>query len=128
MTNYWEPQFIKHLETENIKYVCEVGARYGDESIYLSNVFKNAKILSFECNPNTVNKCIEKLKSHNNIKFFNIGLGENEYTMPFYSYIIDSNDGASSFHKRIDFENTQKLTGYINIKTLKTIVNDENIP
>ena len=45
MTNYWDPQFLKHLKTENIKYVCEVGARYGDESIYLSKLFKNAKIV-----------------------------------------------------------------------------------
>jgi hypothetical protein len=51
MSNYYDENFIKHLNCDEIKTIVEVGARYGDESMKLSSVFSNAKIYSFECNP-----------------------------------------------------------------------------
>jgi FkbM family methyltransferase len=127
MSNYWDSKFLQHIKNiDNIKYICEVGSRYGDESIILSNIFKNANILSFECNPNTVNICKNKLLNYKNIKFFDYGLGCIETEEPFFSYNND-NDGASSFLKRIDFNNTQKENGYIKIKKLSSILSDENI-
>jgi FkbM family methyltransferase len=127
MSYYWDPRFLKHLENTSIDYICEVGARYGDESIMLSNVFNSATIYSFECNPRTVMKCIANLSNEPRIKFFCHGLGEKEEFLPFYSY-TDNNDGASSLHKRIDFEQTQELTGTVTIKTLESVMNEENIP
>lgn len=124
MTSYWDDRFLRHLNKKDIKLICEVGARYGDESIMLSNVFTNANILSFECNPNTVISCMDKLKEYSRIQFFPHGLGKKEEILPFYSYILD-NDGASSLHKRIDCEDTQELTGYIYIKRLESILNQE---
>ena len=41
MTNYWDKIFLEKIET-NVKIVFEVGARYGDESLQLSNVFLDA--------------------------------------------------------------------------------------
>jgi FkbM family methyltransferase len=76
MTTYWDPQFLKHLIKDDIKVIFEVGARYGDESIMLSNTFDSAQIYSFECNPNTLMKCIRALKKYEKIKFFPHGLGE----------------------------------------------------
>ena len=128
MTNYWNKKFLQNINNiENIKYVCEVGARYGDESIMLSTTFKNAKILAFECNPNTIAICKSKLMNYKNITFFDNGLGCIESEEPFFSYTND-NDGASSFFKRIDFNTTQKENGYIKIKTLSSILQNENIP
>ena len=128
MTNYWDNNFCKHLgNVENIKYICEVGARYGDESIKLSTIFTNATILSFECNPNTINICKINLEKHKNITFYDIGLGSEEAILPFYSY-VKNNDGASSFLQRIDFDNTQKLSGNITIKPLSSVLHSENIP
>ena len=128
MTNYWDKNFLQHINnTDTIKYVCEVGARYGDESIMLSTIFKNAKILAFECNPNTIAICKSKLMNYKNITFFDNGLGCIESEAPFFSYNND-NDGASSFLKRIDFDTTQKENGYIKIKTLSSILQNENIP
>jgi FkbM family methyltransferase len=126
MTNYWDPVFINHLRDEKIRIVCEVGARYGDESIKLSETFPEAQLLSFECNPNTINICRRKLAKYPHIKFFPVGLGNQEEQLPFYSY-TQSNDGASSLLKRTDFHQTQQLTGYIDIRTLSSIMNDENI-
>lgn len=127
MTNYWDKKFIRHLDSKNIEYICEVGARYGNESIMLSSIFPNATILSFECNPNTVNICQENLKLFPKIKFFNHGLGETNKILPFFSY-NNTNDGASSFLKRIDFNNTQTNTGEILIKSLSNVLKEENIP
>jgi len=126
MSYYWDPRFLRHIDKKLVKCVCEVGARYGDESIILSSTFKNARILSFECNPNTVNICRDKLKKHSNIKFFDSGLGDVETTLPFYSF-TETNDGASSLYKRIDYNLTQQYTGHIHINKLSKILKNEEI-
>jgi FkbM family methyltransferase len=126
MTYYWDQKFLRHLNT-NIQTVFEVGARYGDESIKLSNVFSDAKIFSFECNPLTVEICKEKLKNIPNISFIQKGLGDKNEKLPFYSY-IDNNDGASSFYKRLDAEITQKQIGTIDLIKLSDFVIENNIP
>lgn len=125
-TNYWDDIFLKYLSIEDIKIVFEVGARYGDESIVLSNIFKNSKIFSFECNPLTIDICSNKFKGNKNIKFFSHGLGEKSDKLPFYSY-IENNDGASSFLKRDDFIKTQKETGIVEIRTLSDFVLEKKI-
>ena len=123
MSVYWDRRFLQHINPiDGVKYVCEVGARYGDESIELSRVFDHATIFSFECNPNTVNICRDKLAGYKNIKFFNVGLGEVEGNLPFYSFVCN-NDGCSSFLKRIDYHATQKVSGFVEIKRLSTILN-----
>jgi len=127
MTTYWDERFLRHLQGIDLKYIFEVGARYGDESIMLSKVFNTSQIYSFECNPNTVMTCLSKLKDYENITLFCHGLGEKEEVLPFYSYTKD-NDGASSLHKRIDFEDTQELTGHVLIRTLQSIVLEHTIP
>ena len=124
MSNYWDPIFIKNLN--NIEYIFEVGARYGDESIKLSQVFPKSKIWSFECNPNTFKICENNLKTYTQIQFCNFGLGDKNEIKPFYSFIV-GNDGASSLLKRIDYDQTQIFTGNIQIKKLSDVVKEFNI-
>lgn len=126
MSYYWDKQFIQHLQPNDIKTVFEVGARYGDETKILKTTFPNSEIFSFECNPNTIDKCKTNLKDMKNINFYEIGLGETEQILPFYSY-IKNNDGASSFLKRIDFKDTQKQTGFVTINRLDNFVKSNNI-
>jgi len=126
MTNYWDERFLRHMDRNRMNVVFEVGARYGDESLVLSNIFPNADIYSFECNPMTVDICRQKLQGQRNIHFFDFGLGNVNAVLPFYSY-TQQNDGASSFFKRIDYEHTQKLTGYMNIRTLSDVACEHNI-
>jgi FkbM family methyltransferase len=121
---YVDPKFLRHLEDVNC--ICEVGARHGYESIALSQYFPEARILSFECNPNTVDSCRRNLTNCKNITFFDHALGLNEGILPFYSF-SDINHGASSFYKRVDFDQTQELTGYIPIKTLKSVMIEQKI-
>lgn len=124
-SNYWDENFLRHLDSD-LEIVFEVGARYGDESIILSEIFSNSQIYSFECNPLTLNLCREKLKEYSNINFFDHALGEENTILPFYSY-IDNNDGASSLLKRIDCEKTQKKTGDILVKKLSDFVKENKI-
>jgi FkbM family methyltransferase len=126
MSNYWDKRFLKHININNINYICEVGSRYGNESIELSKIFTNANILAFECNPNTINECKINLSNYNKIKFYNFGLGNKEEYIPFYPY-IKNNVGASSFLKRIDFNNTQEVIENIQIRKLSSILKENNL-
>jgi FkbM family methyltransferase len=121
---YTDPKFLQHLDV--VDCICEVGARHGYESIALSEYFPEARILSFECNPNTVEVCRKNLASHSNITFFDHALGLKEDVLPFYSF-LDINHGASSFYKRIDFNQTQQLTGHIPVKTLKSVMIEQKV-
>ena len=96
MTNYWDQRFLQNIKHDSIKIIFEVGSRYGDETLKLSEVFPNSNIYSFECNPNTIDVCKTNLYGKKNIKFIGCGLGNENIKLPFYSY-IDNNDGASSF-------------------------------
>lgn len=125
MTNYWDERFLDKIK-DDIEIIFEVGARYGDESLKLSNIFPKSKIYSFECNPNTVDICKNNLENKKNIQFTACGLGNKNEQLPFFSY-IENNDGASSFFRRIDAETTQVLNGYIDIKTLSNFMKENNI-
>jgi FkbM family methyltransferase len=126
MTNYWDERFMQHIDKSSIHTIVEVGARYGDESKILSNMFNKAQIYSFECNPLTIDICRSNLQNNNRIRFFDYGLGDVNTTLPFYSY-TQQNDGASSFFKRIDFERTQRETGYMKIRTLFDFTRENHI-
>lgn len=125
MTNYWDKRFLRKIDND-IDVIFEVGSRYGDESIQLQKHFPKSHIYSFECNPNTIEIARKKLKNKKNITFIDTGLGKEKEILPFYSYIVN-NDGASSFYKRIDFQTTQKMTGYVKINTISNIIKDLNI-
>lgn len=125
MTYYWDDRFISKIDHE-IKTIFEVGARHGDESVKLSQSFPNSKIFSFECNPLTVESCRTKLADISNVTFIPCGLGSKNEMLPFYSY-IKNNHGCSSFLKRIDFNETQKLTGYMPIDRIDNIVKSFDI-
>lgn len=126
MTTYWDKEFIKNINKNNIQIIFEVGARYGTESIALSKTFPNATIHSFECNPLVIERIEKNLKPYNKIHLHKYGLGDKEEIQPFYSF-IKGNDGASSFYKRIDFNRTQKKTGDIQIHKLCNIMKELGI-
>jgi FkbM family methyltransferase len=117
-SKYWDTNFMRHLDVDSVQIVMEVGARYGGETLVLKNKFPNADIFSFEANPLTIEKCFLNLNGQDRIKFFPLALGEKKSKLPFYSY-VKGNDGASSLFKRIDFEESQKETGSVDVITLE---------
>lgn len=130
MSFYWDKKFLKHLNPYKIYTVFEVGARFGDESISLSEIFVDADIYAFEPNPLIIDKTKNRLKDYSRIKFFPYGLGEKEEELPFYPYLNkrDDNIGCSSFLKRIDFESTQIETEKkVKVRRLDNVCKEEDI-
>ena len=130
MSYYWDSRFLKHLDIYKIYNVVEVGARHGDESISLSNIFVEADIHSFEANPMIVEKTRFRLKDYSRIKFYPYGLGEKEEELPFYPYVNkhDDNIGCSSFLKRIDYDSTQiELKNKVKVRRLDNVMKEEEI-
>jgi len=123
---YWDNKFLKHLDVDKLKCIFEIGARYGDESLKLADIFKNAELFSFEINPLTVDECRDKLSDHDRIKFFDLGLGDKNEVLPFYSF-MNNNDGASSLLKRRDFNLTQKETGFTTLQRLDDFAQLNNV-
>jgi len=125
---YLHPTFTEIIK-EHIgepKVIVEAGARFGDESIKLSEYYKEAHIYAFECNPEVLSKTNRNLKDKTNITLTANALGAEEAIEPFYSYKED-NPGSSSFFKRIDADQTQHLSGFIRIQTLKDFMDDNCI-
>ena len=127
MSYYWDARFLRHLNQYEIYKVFEVGARFGDESISLSEIFVEADIYSFEANPQIIDATKNRLKSYERIKFFPFGLGDKEEELPFYPYTQD-NIGASSFLKRIDFKSTQiECDKKVRVRRLDNLMKEEKI-
>ena len=130
MSYYWNAKFLRHLNPYEIYSVFEVGARYGDESISLSEIFVEADVYSFEANPLIIDKTKNRLKNYSRIKFFPFGLSDKEEELPFYPYINDTDDniGASSFLKRIDYDKTQiKCDKKVRVRRLDNVLDEEEI-
>ena len=95
---------MPHVNSLEVRIICEVGSRDGLDAIYLSDLL-NSQVYCFECDP--INFEITKKnvnKSSSKIELFNYALGNECGQVSFYS--IDplrySNRGASSLF-RIDF-------------------------
>ena len=125
VTAYCDIRFHRHI-IPPLNTIVEVGARYGDESLELSNLFQAAKIYSFECNPKTVEQCRKTLANAPNVTFSSYALGSSESTLPFFRYTKD-NDGASSLYKRIDADETQEYAGLVETRRLDSILGDQVI-
>ena len=84
---YLDERFTRHVNKSDVKIIFEVGARYGDESLELKQIFPGAKIYSFECNPLTIGICKETLHGQHDIYFNDFGLGDKNESLPFYSFL-----------------------------------------
>jgi FkbM family methyltransferase len=96
----------KFLKNNNIspKVILDIGARDMDESIFFSQKYPKAKIISFECNPNTLEICRNKIVDIENIQLIDKAVNEIDGTCDFYpinkektiTTWEDGNQGASS--------------------------------
>jgi len=126
MSAYTVHQFTQHLQKDNVSIVFEVGARDGLDSISLANFYDKSKVYSFECNPLSIETCITNLQNRSNIIFNNFGLGNETIKKPFFPYVAN-NTGASSFFKRVDFNETQIEIGEVQIDTIFNFTKSNNI-
>ena len=111
--SYVDPRVLSLINIPKVEIIFEVGSRFGDEAIDLSNTFINSHVYAFECNPETAELCKKNLDKNPNITFNNFALGSQESELTFYPYIVENNPGASSFFKRIDADTTQDMLGRV---------------
>jgi FkbM family methyltransferase len=98
-------QIDLYIGRKNVLNVLEAGANDGADSLNLADAFPNAIIHSFECNPESIPKCLAV--RHDRIKFTPIALGEENGEKLFLPIDtgrtitphVDGNPGASSFYK-----------------------------
>jgi len=94
----------KIYRDKQIKVLLEIGARDCKESVYFSNTYPEGKIYSFECNPDTLSICRERINGVNNIFLIDSAVSEVDGEVPFYKINkektkttwSDGNPGASS--------------------------------
>ena len=144
MNNNPEPHIFKFIDIINehikseINVILDIGARDLTESIFFSEKFPNSKIISFECNPQTLPTCKEILKNYSNIelidkavndyngvcKFYPINPSKTKTTWP------DGNPGASSLfvaNGNYPFENYVQDEIDVSCVRIDTILQERNI-
>lgn len=87
----------KYFDLDKIKVVFDVGSLNGMESVWFTQLLKDAKIYSFEANPSTYLNVSDNQKNYKNANCFNLAIsdfvGETDF------YITTENIGASSILK-----------------------------
>jgi len=99
----------KTVKTEFIDYILawisepevilDLGSQNAKQSIEFSTLFPRAKIFAFECNPPSIEKCIENIRNLKNIEIVPKAVFNKDGFMKFYPVISNNMDGASSLFK-----------------------------
>lgn len=110
----------------NPKIIIEVGTCSGSEAINLKKKYPECEIYTFEADPQKKER-IEKniLNSGLDINFYNIALGKEPGSIPFYKFIGYDNDGADSLFPR--YNGQMKKAYDVECDTLKNQMNKLNI-
>lgn len=110
--NLAEPTLYKFLDIANrykveVKTLVELGARDCTETAAFSKSLPNARIYSFECNPQTLPLCRKTVSKLNNVTLIEKAVSDKNGTVTFYpidpkqttTVWKDGNPGASSMFK-----------------------------
>ena len=119
-------------DKENIKVIIEAGARDLLDSIDLENIYPNATIHSFECNPECVDVCNHNLQfTKGRVVFNNNAVTDKDGIVEFYSYdsnkSADHDGGVSSQFKHKNHESVPTNKIEVESITLNTYAHRNNI-
>lgn len=97
----------KFKNINDIKVIFDIGACHALESVEFSKLYKNAKVYTFEANPNTYEICLENTKNYKSITVINEAVNDFDGVCKFYpidkdktiTTWEDGNQGASSLYK-----------------------------
>lgn len=92
---------------EDVKVIFDIGACHALESVEFAKRFNNAKIFTFEANPESYKVCVENSKGYSNITVVNVAVNDFDGVCKFYpmdkektiTTWEDGNQGASSLYK-----------------------------
>jgi FkbM family methyltransferase len=93
-----------YISPERVRVILDVGARDARESIKLKEIFPNAKVYAFECNPQAIQLCRENIGGQSDIVLIEKAVSDVNGLIEFYSIDpqktitvhADGNIGASS--------------------------------
>ncbi|MDC3315697.1 FkbM family methyltransferase [Candidatus Thioglobus sp.] len=110
-------------EKLNPKVVFDIGGNIGITSIYLSSIFPDAKIYTFEPMPENFEILQKNISQYKNIRAFNYGLGSKNGNFKVYLSNDPENFGGISFYP--DAHGNQEKS-YISceVKNVNEIIND----
>jgi FkbM family methyltransferase len=124
----------RKLLKNNPHTIFEMGANDCSDTLAFNKFFPQAKIFTFECNPDTLPICRDKVRNIKNIILTEKAVSNNEGTIKFYKTLANNkedteiNHGASSI-----FESNEYIGGYnqeqveVQATTIKKVCIDNNI-
>ena len=97
----------KFKSKNDVEVIFDIGACHALESVEFAKKYKNAKIFTFEANPNTYQICLENAKDYPSINLINKAVNDFDGVCKFYpidkdktiTTWEDGNQGASSLYK-----------------------------
>lgn len=120
---YTQPQFIDVFKHKNdVKTVIEAGSRDLLDALELEQIFPNANIYSFECNPLVMDTINENLqKSQGRVKLIPYAIGSVECEMTFYVLnregLKDHDIGCASLFKHKTLKMDEHIVKCIRLDT-----------
>lgn len=55
LSDYLQPEFLRHIDRDQVGTVFELGAKDGHDSLLLADYFQ-CRLYAFECNPQSLKK------------------------------------------------------------------------
>lgn len=119
-------------DLESIKIIVELGARDCKETLHFEENYPNANILTFECNPATLNICRKAVIGKSRISLFEKAVSDTNGTIKFYpvnpemteTTWEDGNPGASSLFKA---SGNYEIENYVQDEIIVDTVRLDNI-
>lgn len=111
---YLNERFRGRIKKHLVKTIIECGSRDGDDTVALYEYYKPQKMFAFECNPESIVNCRERLKKYPEITLVEKAVCNRSGKVKFYATdmerSIDKNIGASSllYHRDNKVEFFQK--------------------
>jgi FkbM family methyltransferase len=97
--------FTKHIN-KKIDVIFECGSRDGVDALKMFDFYRPKEIYSFECNPESVEICLNNIKNNKNITLIGKAVSNKNGLIDFYATdmdkSIDKNIGASSVLLHLD--------------------------
>lgn len=118
-------------DKNNIKTIIEAGSRDLIDALELENIYPEAAIFSFECNPENVKLCNHNLQFSKKIIFTDIALSDQDGSIDFFS--LDSNTchehdpGVSSTFEHTNTSNVPMKKITVSSLRADTFLKNKNI-
>ncbi len=127
------------IENEKVTTIFEFGARYGEDTVEFAKKYPHATVYTFECNPNSLPECKERVSKYSNIILTEKAVTDENGIISFYAIDKentittweDGNQGASSLLKasgKYEVEQYAQKEVFVEGITLNTFIQENNIP